>query len=262
MSTITEGFLSAAGHRLEYAWHGPGPKEAPTLVFLHEGLGCRNMWKDVPAEMSRRLGMGALVYSRPGYGGSSGITLPRSTDYLTPESVDVLPAVLDATGVERAVLIGHSDGGSIALIAAGRAEDPRIKAIVTEAAHVFVEDVTLAGIREARVAWDTSNLRQKLERWHGANTDTAFFGWNDTWQTDAYARWTIEDVLPGVTVPALILQGVGDQYGTEAQVDAIVAGVSGPVEKLMVPECGHVPHFEQRGSVLDAIARFVKALDL
>lgn len=220
------------------------------------------MWKDVPAELSRRLDMGALVYSRPGYGGSSGISLPRSADYLTPESVDILPAVLDAAGVERAVLIGHSDGGSIALIAAGRSNDTRIKAIVTEAAHVFVEDVTLAGIREARVAWETSNLRQKLERWHGANTETAFFGWNDTWQTETYARWNIEDVLPSITVPSLIIQGTDDQYGTEAQVDAIIAGVSGPAEKLMVPECAHVPHFEQRTAVLDAIARFVETLEL
>ncbi|WP_404382904.1 alpha/beta fold hydrolase [Caenispirillum salinarum] len=260
MSTITEGVLTAAGHRLEYRWHGPAPKEASTLVFLHEGLGCRDLWKDVPADLSARLGMGALVYSRPGYGGSSGITLPRSTDYLTPEALEVLPAVLDATGVERAVLIGHSDGGSIALIAAGRGNDPRIRAIVTEAAHVFVEDVTLAGISEARTAWETTNLREKLARWHGANTDTAFHGWNDTWLTDAYAAWNIEDVLPGVTVPSLVIQGEGDQYGTEAQVDAIVSGVSGPAEKLMVPDCGHVPHFEQRARVLDAIAAFVEAL--
>lgn len=160
------------------------------------------------------------------------------------------------------MLIGHSDGGSIALIAAGRLQDPRIRAIVTEAAHVFVEDITLAGIRDAREAWETTNLRDKLARWHGANTDTAFYGWNDTWQTEPYRHWNIEDILPGVAVPSLIIQGEGDQYGTEAQVDAIVKAVSGPAEKLMVPDCGHVPHFEQRAIVLDAITRFVKALTL
>jgi pimeloyl-ACP methyl ester carboxylesterase len=262
MTTMTEGFLTVAGHRLEYAWHGASPKDAATLVFLHEGLGCRDLWKTVPATLAARLNMGALVYSRAGYGRSSGITLPRTDNYLMPEALDVLPAVLDATGVERAVLIGHSDGGSIALITAGRAADPRVKAIVTEAAHVFVEDITLAGIRDARVAWNTTSLRDKLARWHGDNTDTAFYGWNDTWQTEAYAAWNIEDVLPGITVPSLIIQGEGDQYGTEAQVDAIVSAVSGPTTKLMVPDCGHVPHFEQPKIVHDAIAGFVKALPL
>lgn len=248
--------------RLEYAWIGPRPNEAATLVFLHEGLGCLGLWKDVPRTLAERLGMGALVYSRAGYGGSSPITLPRSTDYLRPESVEVLPAVLEATGVERAVLVGHSDGGSIALLAAGLLDDPRIVAIVTEAAHVFVEEETLAGIREARAAWETTNLRDKLARWHGDNVDIAFHGWNDTWLTAPYRHWTIEDVLPGVTVPALVIQGDADQYGTEAQVDAICAGVRGPVRKMMVPDCGHVPHVEQRGAVLDAIAGFVAELGL
>lgn len=258
MSADSTRLLDLGDHRLEYAWHGPGPEEAPTLVFLHEGLGCVALWKDVPARLSQELGMGALVYSRPGYGRSSGITLPRGPDYLRPEATDVLPRVLDATGVRRAILIGHSDGGSIALLAAGLLNDPRIAAIVTEAAHVFVEEVTLAGIREARVAWDTTPLRDRLARYHGANTETAFFGWNDTWQTEAYRRWNIEDCLPGVTVPSLIIQGEGDQYGTEAQVDAIVTQVRGPTRKLMIPDCGHVPHFEQKEQVLEEVARFVR----
>lgn len=260
MTSDTPRFLDLGDQRLEYAWHGPGPEEAPTLVFLHEGLGCVALWKDVPARLAADLGMGALVYSRAGYGRSSPITLPRGPDYLQPEALDVLPRVLDAAGVRQAVLVGHSDGGSIALLAAGGLADARIAAIVTEAAHVFVEDLTLAGIREARVAWETTPLRERLARYHFDNTDTAFFGWNDTWQTEAYRHWNIEHFLPGVTVPSLVIQGEGDQYGTETQVDAIVTQVAGPTRKLMVPDCGHVPHFEQKDLVLSEIAGFVRDL--
>lgn len=258
MTSDDARFLDLGDQRLEYVWHGPAPQQAPTLVFLHEGLGCVGLWKDVPARLAADLGLGALVYSRAGYGRSSPITLPRGPDYLMPEALDVLPRVLDATGVRQAVLIGHSDGGSIALIAAGGADDPRIAAIVTEAAHVFVEEITLAGIREARVAWETTPLRDRLARHHHDNTDAAFFGWNDTWQTEAYRTWNIEHMLPGVRVPALVIQGEGDQYGSEAQVDAIVSQVGGPVRKLMVPDCGHVPHFEQKEVVLAAIAGFIR----
>lgn len=262
MLPARSGTVAAAGHVLEYSWTGPAPEEAATLVFLHEGLGCAGLWKDVPALLAARLGLGAVAYSRAGYGGSSPITLPRSADYLRPEATEVLPAVLTALGIRRAVLIGHSDGGSIALLAAGLLDDARIAGIVTEAAHVFVEEITLAGIRDARRAWETTDLRDRLARWHGANVDTAFHGWNDTWQTDAYRNWTMEDALPGVRVPALVIQGVDDQYGTEAQVDAICAGVRGPVRKMMVADCGHVPHFEQKQTVLDAMAAFVAELPL
>ncbi len=216
------------------------------------------MWRDVPETLAGLTGLPAFAYSRAGYGRSEGIPLPRPADYHAPEAYDVLPAVLDAAGIGRAVLIGHSDGGTIALMAAGR--DPRIHGVVTMAAHVFNEDVTIRGIRAARKAWRETALRDRLRRYHGDNVEAAFFGWNDTWLTDAFRTWNVTDCLPSVTCPVLVVQGADDQYGTAAQVHAIASGVSGPARDLILPGCGHSPHLEAPDSLLPEIARFIAGL--
>lgn len=251
-------FLTIGGRRLECAWYGDAAAPGAVLVFLHEGLGCVDLWRDVPESLARLTGRRAFAYSRAGYGRSDPCPLPRPADYHEPEAFDVLPAVLDATGISEAVLIGHSDGGTIALLAAGR--DARIRGVVTMAAHVFNEEETLKGIREARRAWDTTSLRQKLARYHGANVDAAFHGWNDTWQRPDFRHWNVEPHLPAVTCPVLAVQGADDQYGTEAQVAAIAAGVTGAAETLLIPGCGHAPHQEAPHTLFPAIARFVAGL--
>lgn len=254
------GFLSIEGQRLEYRWLGPGPADAPTLVFLHEGLGCVAMWRDVPDRLAAATGCGALIYSRAGYGGSDPIVLPRPVSYLSVEACEVLPRVLAATGVADAVLVGHSDGATIALLyAAALAEGP-VRGAAILSPHVYVEDVTLAGIREAKLAFEAGDLRPRLARFHGGNVDGAFYGWCDTWLNPAFRDWNVEAVLPAVSIPLLIVQGEDDAYGGVEQVRAIAAQVAGPVEALVLPGCGHSPHVDQRARVLDAIAGFAGSL--
>ncbi|KAA5606624.1 alpha/beta hydrolase [Roseospira marina] len=227
---------------------------APTLVFLHEGLGSIGLWKDVPEALCRATGLPAVVYDRLGHGGSDPLRAwPRPVGYLEHEAEHVLPRVLDALGLDRIVLVGHSDGGSIALLYAALRPAGLLGA-VTEAAHVFVEPVTLAGIRAARTAFLRGDLRAKLARWHGRNTEGVFWGWNATWLTAPFPGWCMTDRLPSIRCPLLVIQGEADEYGTIAQVEAIVVGVCGPVTPFMVPDCGHVPHHQARAPVLAAMA--------
>lgn len=256
--TDDPAFLTAQGRRLEYAWYGDAAADGPVLVLLHEGLGCVSLWRDVPERLAAMTGRRAFAYSRAGYGRSDPCDLPRPTTYHAPEALSVLPEVLDRAGITEAVLIGHSDGGTIALMAAGR--DARVRGVVTMAAHVFNEDVTLAGIRAARLAWDGTDLRDKLRRHHGDNVDLAFHGWNDTWQRPDFKDWNVERCLARVTCPVLVVQGADDQYGTGAQVEAIAQGVAGPAETLVIPGCGHAPHQESPDILLPAVARFVAAI--
>ncbi|MBO6949371.1 MAG: alpha/beta hydrolase [Rhodospirillales bacterium] len=256
---MTFEHLTAAGKRLEYTWvHRQPVGGEPVLVFLHEGLGCIRMWRDFPANLAAACDMPGLVYSRAGYGGSDGIDLPRPISYQEDEARDVLPEVLDTLGIKRAILIGHSDGGTIALIHAALDTNTRVLGAVTMAAHVFNEQICLDGIREARELWDRTDLREKLKRFHGDNVDNAFHGWNDTWQRDDYWHWNVEKYLPDISCPILVMQGKDDHYGSEAQVDAIVEGAGGPAKKLMVPDCGHNPHFDQTDVTIAAISRFVE----
>lgn len=255
--------LQAAGRRLHAERLELAGKEAggPTLVFLHEGLGSIGQWRDFPAQLCQACGLPGLVYERWGFGRSEPLAGPRRSDYLRYEALDSLPAVLAGCGIEEPpILIGHSDGGTIGLLYAA-AHAPRVRALITEAAHVFVEAVTLAGIRQAKAAYETgypdSALRQRLVRYHGANTDSLFYGWCDTWLRPAFRDWNITAELAGITCPALIIQGREDEYGTPAQVAAIAAGVAGPVETLLVPDCGHVPHHQARAVVLAAMRQFI-----
>jgi pimeloyl-ACP methyl ester carboxylesterase len=252
------GWLEVGGARLEYRWIPPARPGAPALVFLHEGLGCVSLWRDFPDRLAAATGSGALVYSRAGYARSSPVPLPRPLDYMQREGREVLGPLLDAAGVEEAVLVGHSDGGSIALVHAGAA-DPRgrVRAVITEAPHVFTEDLTVRSIEAARDAYEKGDLRPKLARHHGENVDCAFWGWNRAWLDPGFLRWNIEEYLPGIRVPVQVIQGRDDPYGTEEQIRRIQRGVRGPVDVVLLDACGHSPHREQEQATLAAMTSFV-----
>lgn len=249
--------LPNGGGRLEALWIGPKPDETPSLVFLHEGLGCVALWRDFPARLCARTGWGALVFSRLGYGGSDPCQLPRPIDFMHHEGRSVLPEVIRQTGIRRHVLIGHSDGGSIALIYAGGHARPGLMGAVTLAAHVFCEDLTRRSIQAARDRYQHGDLQARLSVYHGTNTHCAFWGWNDVWLHPDFVQWNIETCLPKIRVPVLSLQGAQDPYGSQGQLDAIVdkAGVAMAVK--VIPDCGHAPHLEKPDIVLDAIADFI-----
>jgi pimeloyl-ACP methyl ester carboxylesterase len=236
---------------------GGGPRR-PTLVFLHDSLGCITVWRDFPERLAAALGCDALVYDRRGYGASSPFgSAPRTPRYLEDEA-DVLARVLDACGVAEAVLFGHSDGGSIALVAAARFPE-RVRAVVTEGAHVLVEELTLAGIRAAREALRTTDLRERLRRHHGDRTDAVTAAWIDVWLSPAFRDWDITAYLPRIRCPVLALQGTDDEYGTPAQVRAIADGVAGPSRAELVPGVGHTPHRAAADAVLRTTVGFLAA---
>ncbi len=242
------GWVDVAGERLEILRIAPD-RTRPTLVFLHEGLGSVAGWRDFPRTLCDRLDAPGLVYSRRGYGRSTPLGHPRGTDYLHREAWEVLPALLDELRLEAPVLVGHSDGGSIALLFAAR-HAPRAIAIM--APHVFVEEVTIAGIRAARDAWKLGKLRDPLARVHD-DPDGAFFGWNDGWLDPAFRLWNIETELPQIRCPVLAIQGYDDQYGTMEQLDRIAAGVRSPCRLLKLADCGHAPQRDQPEAVIAAI---------
>ncbi len=253
--------LLSGGHRIEYVRIGPGPEGAPTLVFLHDGIGCAATWRDFPAELARETGCGALVYSRTGYGGSDPVPLPRPLTYMHKEGFVHLPAFLDAAGVRRAILVGHSDGGSIALLHASTPQAaPRVVGLLLEAPHVFCEEVTVRSIERARTEYREGDLRERLERYHGDNVDCAFWGWNRAWLDPGFLAWNIEEHLPAVTVPILVVQGADDPFGTLRQVEAIERQSGGPVRRCILDRCGHNPHRDRRDETLSAMSAFVREL--
>jgi pimeloyl-ACP methyl ester carboxylesterase len=215
-------------------------------------------WRDFPAALASRIGSRVAAYSRLGHGASDPAPLPRPIDFLHGEA-DALPAVMDALGMDRPALFGHSDGGSIALIAAAAYPD-RVHALVLEAPHVFVEDVSVSSIAVMKTAFDEGDLRARLARHHGPNVDIAFRGWNDVWLDPAFRGWSIEALLPRIVCPVLVIQGEDDEYGTLAQVERIARRASGPVETLVLAACGHAPHRDQRDRVLSSVAAFLDNL--
>jgi len=247
--------VHVAGHRLEYYWTRPPAAGETTLIFLHEGLGSASLWRDFPAAVSSATGYPALVYSRYGYGGSDMLAEKRGVDYMHHEALEVLPALRAELGIGDTALVGHSDGASIALIHAGAGEWP-VRALALEAAHVFVEDISVAGIEAAKAAYDATDLPQKLAR-HHADPDKSFFGWNDIWLDPAFRAWNIENYLSAILCPTLVIQGEDDEYGTTAQVAAIRDQVSGPVETRLLAACGHSPHRDQPEAVLAAMSSFL-----
>lgn len=249
--------IEVRGHHLEYRWIGPTPTEAPTLVFLHEGLGSAGLWRDFPDRVAAATGCGALVYSRLGYGASDPVTGPRSVRFMHDEALDVLPAVIAHFQLKDFVLFGHSDGASIAILYTG-SRLGSVRALVLEAPHVFVEPVCVESIARMKEAYETTDLRQRLARRHGENTDSMFRTWADVWLRSEFLRWNIEEYLPAITSPVLVIQGEDDEYGTVRQVEAVVSQVQGPAESLVLPRCGHSPHKDQPDRVLDAAAGFIR----
>jgi pimeloyl-ACP methyl ester carboxylesterase len=231
-------------------------RRRPTLVFLHDSLGCITAWRDFPDRLSTATACDAIVYDRRGYGASSPFgPQPRTPRYLEEEA-DVLMRVLDANQVSKAILFGHSDGGSIALVAAARYPE-RVRAVVTEGAHVFVEYVTLAGIRDAQEALRTTALRERLQRHHGDLTDGVTSAWIDVWLSPEFRDWNIEHYLPSIRCPVLVLQGIDDEFGTQAQVRAIAEGVAGPARAHLIPGVGHTPHRAAADEVVQLTTAFL-----
>jgi pimeloyl-ACP methyl ester carboxylesterase len=256
MNPTLEGKLGEVlvdGHRLETLAIAPGDASAPTIVMLHEGLGSIALWKDFPAKLAERTGCGVLVYSRYGHGNSDEQNEKRPVSFMHREGEVVLPELLDKLEIERPILLGHSDGGSIALIFAGKYPE-RPRALILEAPHVFVEEFGLASIRAAKVAFETTDFRAKLGRYH-AHVDETFRAWNDIWLDPEFPKWNIESYLGTIRSPVLCIQGEEDEYGTRAQVETIVAKVPG-AELMMLPECGHSPHRDQREATLERMAEF------
>jgi pimeloyl-ACP methyl ester carboxylesterase len=256
MQLDDSGFLQIADQSLEYRMIGPRPDEAPTLVLLHEGLGCVGLWGDFPDKLQKATGCGVFVYSRAGYGQSSPVALPRPLSYMHDEARDVLPKLLDAIGFRRGLLIGHSDGASIAAIYAGTHQDHRVGGLVLIAPHFFTEDPGIASIEEARKAYETTDLRAKLARWH-QDPDNAFRGWNDAWLDPNFRRWDITEPLAYIRVPMLIVQGEDDQYGTVAQIEVAERECYCPVEVALLPNAKHSPQREAPEVTLEAISAFV-----
>ena len=234
-----------------------GTELKPTLVFLHEGLGCIELWRDFPENLCDALGLNGLVYSRQGYGASDPIPLPRPMDFMHQEAINVISPILNEAKINSAILIGHSDGGSISLIHAGMVKDPRVKALTIIAAHVFNEELTVKSIREAKKAYEKENLRERLKKYHGTNVDCAFWGWNDTWLNPDFWNWNLEEFLPGINIPTLIMQGADDQYGTIKQVKAIEKGLLCIKQTVMIPEAMHSPHLEQQNITINGIQTFI-----
>ena len=255
-----EGTLTAGGKVLEYRSFGPGPEDAPTIVLLHEGLGCAALWRDFPAKLAAAIGFGVVVYSRAGYGQSDPADLPRPLDYMTREAVEVLPQVLDAIGFRRGILMGHSDGATIAAIYSGSVPDHRVRGLVLMAPHFFTEETGLAEIARARVAYETGDLRERMARYH-RDPDNAFRGWNDSWLHPDFRRWNVSEVIDYLRVPTLVIQGRQDQYGTLAQVEEIESRSYAPVDTVILDECRHAPFQDQPQAVLDAVSEFTARLE-
>jgi pimeloyl-ACP methyl ester carboxylesterase len=227
--------------------------------MLHEGLGSAALWGDFPDKLQTAIGAGVFVYSRAGYGASSPVKLPRPLDYMHREALDVLPKLLEAIGFRRGILVGHSDGASIATIYAGGVQDHRIRAVALMAPHFIVEDMGLKAIAETTAAYETTNLREKLSRWH-KDVDNAFHGWNGAWLDPEFRNWDISEYLAYIRVPVAIVQGADDQYGTIRQIEIARQECYCPVDVTMLAGAGHSPHREATEATLDAISEFANAV--
>lgn len=247
-------FVEVGGGRVEVDV-SVGAASLPPLVFLHEGLGSTDLWRTFPRDVVAAAGgPTSVVFSRHGHGRSGPAGLPRPIDYMHREAWVVLPELLDELGVRRPLLVGHSDGASIALLHAGAGHD--VAGLVCIAPHVFVEPESIAGIEAARAQFESTDMVSRMARYHD-DPDATFRGWNDVWLSPSFRSWNIESSLPEIAAPTLLIQGTDDQYGTMAQVDAIRSGVSGPCRTLAIDGVGHAPHLEATEAVLDAVAEFI-----
>ena len=253
------GRVVANGASLEWALCGPDDPGAPVIVLLHEGLGCLALWRAFPEQLAQQTGCRVFAYSRAGYGRSDAASLPRPLDYMTREALDCLPDVLAAIDAPGYVLLGHSDGASIAAIYAGRVADERLCGMVLLAPHFFTEPLGLAEIAAARDAFQTTTLKARMAKYHTDPVAT-FRGWNDAWLDPGFRAWNIEAVIESFHVPVLALQGREDQYGTLAQIEALRRKSPAEVELVVIDDCRHSPHFDQPEATLEAISVFLKRL--
>ncbi|MEA2756938.1 MAG: hypothetical protein QOJ54_3227 [Aliidongia sp.] len=246
--------ILVGGARLEIArW--PGRSEP--ILLLHEGLGSVSMWRDFPERLAAATGREVIAWSRQGHGASDPIPAPRNPDYMHREAA-LLPSLMAALGIARAHCFGHSDGGSIALIAAAHMPE-RVASLILEAPHVMVEDLTVTSIAAVKATYQATDLRQKLGR-HHADADHIFWRWNDIWLDPRFRAWNIEALLPAILAPALLIQGRDDEYGSFDQLDRISA-VLRRTRRLELDQCGHSPHRDQPQAVLDAVAGFLADFD-
>ena len=257
MPAADSAFITVQGRKLEYQLIPATRAVAPVLVFLHEGLGSISLWRNFPQQVAAATGCAVLVYSRYGYGQSDVLESPRQVEYMHREGLDALPELLARLSINKPVLVGHSDGASIALIHAGT--HPAVRAVVALAPHVFVEDISVKSIAEAKTAFETTDLPQKLAR-HHADSAKTFYGWNDIWLHPDFRAWNIEAYLPSIRCPVMAVQGIDDEYGSMAQLEAIAAQAGGTVELVKLAACKHTPHRDQPEATLAAIARFVGSL--
>ena len=257
--TITSGVreLELPGGAIEYEqWPARGDRDGDApLVLLHEGLGSRALWRGFPRALHEATGRRVFVYSRHGYGRSAVVREPRSVEYMHHEADVVLPQLLERSGLHAPVLLGHSDGASIALLHAGR-DDADVRGLVLLAPHVVVEDVSIRGIEAAREAYRTTALPERMARYH-RDADATFWGWNDIWLAPEFRSWDITDRLPAIDAPVLVVQGEDDEYGTTRQLELIEAGTAGPFEGLLLPDCRHAPHLDQPDATLAAVRSFL-----
>jgi len=251
-------FATAGGHRLHYELVGPATEAAPTMVLLHHALGCVETWGDFPARLVEATGLGALVYSRWGHGRSDPIPpAPRDPDYFDYEAWTVLPELLAAAGVREAILVGHSDGGTIAIFHAARPHPAPVRGLVTMAAHIFYDAYSMEGMRKGRADWLSGALPAALKRHHGDRTEGMYRSWSERWLNPAAIGWNAEHLLPAITCPALIIQGSEDGFGVPEQVQAIARGLSGPAEGMLMEGVGHEPYREVPERTIAAMAAFV-----
>ena len=255
----SSGFLKIGASDLEYRHIGPAPSEAPTLVMLHEGLGSLGLWGEFPDKLAAATGAGVFVYSRAGYGASTPVSLPRPLSYMHTEALEVLPKLLEMIGFRRGLLIGHSDGASIAAIYAGGIQDHRVRGLSLIAPHFIVEDISVTSIEGIRREYETGKLKEKLARWH-KDVDNAFYGWNGAWLDPQFREWDISEYLSYIRVPVQIVQGAQDQYGTLKQIEVAEAECYCPLDVAIIDGAAHSPHREAAATTLDAIAKFVNRI--
>jgi pimeloyl-ACP methyl ester carboxylesterase len=255
-------FARVAGHQIEYERIRSGAQGGRTIVMLHEGLGSLGMWRDFPARVAHATQHDVLVYSRYGYGQSDPISAPHGVDYMHQEALYALPELLDLLGIDNPILLGHSDGASIALIHAGGAGRP-VAGLILMAPHVMVEDISIVSIAAAKDAYRNTDLREKLARYHG-DVDAAFWGWNDIWLHSEFRAWNIEEYLPRIVCPILAIQGEDDEYGTMEQIERIAqkAVHATGVDLVKLGDCRHSPHRDQPLAVIEAITRFTDRLEI
>jgi pimeloyl-ACP methyl ester carboxylesterase len=259
MELQSSGVLTIGAAELEYRHIGPQPREAPTIVMLHEGLGSAGLWGSFPDRIAEATAAGVFVYSRAGYGASSPVPLPRPLTYMHDEALDVLPKLLDAIGFRRGLLLGHSDGASIAAIYAGSIQDHRVRGLSLIAPHFMVEDVSVRSIAEIKAAYERGDLRIRLSKWHKA-VDVAFWGWNGAWLDPEFLKWDISESLAYIRVPVQIVQGEKDQYGTVRHIEIAQEECYCPVEVTLLPEAAHSPHRESPEAALEAVASFANRI--